>query len=97
MIRSTRPQNPPTRPGPVATEPDDTMAAVLDACQVRFPASRYAVTRDDRNTVWIRSAGGARSVGLNLGSLRMHSLTEVLDGVESKLKARPAPRRTVDA
>jgi hypothetical protein len=96
MIRSTRPQHPPVRPGPPISEPDDALGALLRACEIRFPAHRYSVTRDDRSTVWIRSAGGTRSVGLNLGSLRMHSLDEVLDRAESKLKACTAKRRTVD-
>lgn len=69
---------------PEPAEPSAEMTELLAAVTERFPEPPYTVTCD-HNTVWIKTAGGSRTVGLNLWLLRMHTLSEMFDRAEAKL------------
>lgn len=72
---------------PPAVVFDDAGSGLFAACQARFPLPEYTVECDVRHTVWVRCADGSRSYGVAPWLLRRHSMDEVLDTVERKLRA----------
>ncbi len=64
---------------------DDAGSGLLKACKDRFATSGCEVTCDARHTVWVKTADGARSVGLSPWMVNRHSVDELLDNVEEKL------------
>lgn len=71
-------------PGVVLT--DDGGSGLFAACSTRFAPPEYEVVVDIRHTVWVKRADGTRSFGLSAWLVRDHSMAEVLDRVERKLR-----------
>lgn len=63
---------------------------LLAACRARFPSPAYEVWCDERRTTWVKHRDGRRSVGLNQWLLREHSLGELLQHAEERLR-EPTP------
>lgn len=71
---------------------DDGGSGLYEACNIRFPPPEYEVVVDARHTVWVKRTDGTRSFGLSPWLVREHSMDEVLDRVERKLRPPIATR-----
>lgn len=71
---------------PAIVHTDDGGSGLYEACKARFAPSEYKVECDARHTVWVKRTDGTRSFGLSPWLVREHSMAEVLDRVERKLR-----------
>jgi hypothetical protein len=65
---------------------DDGGSGLFEACKTRFAPPEYEVVVDARHTVWVKRTDGSRSFGLSPWLVRDHSLAEILDRVERRLR-----------
>lgn len=65
---------------------DDGGSGLLAACKARFAPPDFEVECDARRTVWVKRTDGTRSFGLAPWLVRQHSINEVLERAERKLK-----------
>lgn len=79
-----RPHTPNAEPDVVFT--DDGGSGLFAACKSRFASPDYEVECDARHTVWVKRVDGTRSFGLAPWLVRQHSVNEVLERTETKLR-----------
>jgi hypothetical protein len=85
--KSSRQSHPPvSMPEPDIVLTDDGGSGLLEACKTRFASPDYVVECDARHTVWVKRTDSTRSFGLPPWLLRQHSMNQVLERVEDKLR-----------
>jgi hypothetical protein len=78
--------SPVPKPEPDVAETDDGGSGLLEACNARFAPPEFEVACDARHTVWVKRTDSTRSFGLPPWLLRQHSMNQVLERVEDKLR-----------